>query len=699
MKSTTNLVLKTFSSLFLTALGLCAAAQSSNVSNESAPIKGTDVITVSNHLYSSIVQWLGQQDSVNIYEYLKKKGHGQNVVKKFRTKYEANLKENHVLNAKSKTQKGKCNCKTIVPSGIFRRTSPVNMPYKQLVDQSPGFLGLNQYSVFGEQINNGLGLKHSFKLAAHDVMNPRKKRFASNGGAIFKILNLCTQKGVRYDLCNCDKILDFNGRYDSFFGENTAETGIISDVSVSFKHLYRIFTAERNVQNNTLYNYKTIDSINDAWTYKEGTDISTHVLGQIVKDWGSIAESLMDVELDSVFYDFGHLISHLDSLVINNIEGSLKPEQQDANSIFGGSFMLRSNIPRVFVAGNTVETAIGGREGDWNAEIKYNTLFSWNFKLPKQSVSYDVKGNLVNSHDPACCNEYYAAWDMMGTTFYKYPTLKQTHLTDINTFLNTFSGGNPNYSVTNKDQSIINNNGFLDIDFDNRGRGMSHSILKCGCDGLITYNNQGVASGLLTPNITLNSSVLCGEYVELNVINLPAFLSRIPNGSAKLIGPTGNIISNFTANPIFITTEGEYQVVFDAGPCQTVKSFDIDTCPNPVDTNVECLDSYTSVFPVPFPANQEFLNMEICAGHCIQDENTASNYFPAGVRLLNFQNGNVYYNQSNAFYFSQIDDLGCITHQIDMTSVSGFPFASGTQLLLQIQLANSDIISRILIIQ
>lgn len=486
--------------------------------------------------------------------------------------------------------------------------------------------------------------------------------------------------------------------YDTRFGNNSAQTGSFSDVGVSYKHLYRIFTAERNVQSNTLYNYQTIDSLREAWTYEEGTDISLHVLGRIIQDWGAMTGSLIDSELDSVFYNFGNLISELDSLVRTNISGNLKVGDE-TKSLFGGSIMLHSNIPRVFVAANTVETAIGGREGDWNAEIIFKSFFSWAFKVPKQSVSYDVDGNLVNNYDPACCNENYAAWDMMGTTFYEYPDIKQAHLDDINTFLNTYAGGNPDYAITNKNQSIINGQGFLDIDFNNREKGFSHSIDKCGCDGLLIYNNQGVASGLLTPNITLNSSILCGEYVELNVLNLPTFLGQIPKGDVKIIGPSGNLINNVTANPVFITSEGDYQVIFDAGTCQTVKSFRVDTCPNPVDTNVECLDSYTSVYPIPFQANQEILNVEICAGHCIQNSNNAGNYFPADVRILDFHSGNTYYSQTNALDFTQMDDTGCITHQVDMTSIPGFPFASGTKLLLQIPLVSNDILSRIIIIQ
>lgn len=267
---------------------------------------------------------------------------------------------------------------------------------------------------------------------------------------------------------------------------------------------------------------------------------------------------------------------------LSNVISGLIPTQNFAltnssvqkNYDLGGIHTLHANVARIYVfASNSRIYCKGFGPSSWpDARVRSNLHLS--LLIPTDKKGY-TDGQVYGSGEDMCCNEafgmYYMSPNYMDINDFRVDSEERikTHL-NLGQPFNSHYGWDQGYNV-----SVVAP-GWLDVFDPEKDRGFVWSIDKCGCEELLDAENN-----LLVPKFNVPQYVYCDSSFTVPIINCgdvqpPVEIRWLVNG--QVMGQNCSME---------ITEPGRYCAEFyiPETTCKIRQCFEIDSCPNPIQTD------------------------------------------------------------------------------------------------------------------
>jgi hypothetical protein len=683
------------------------------------------VIRVSETMFDAIENWLAPEYAeIPLDKYLLEEGLPEKDVQFFKEQHLAGLNQQSSAKYKSGgAQSGGCACNTIIPDGSIRTfNAPEGEDYEWRDKEYEGFLDGKWWRTGKAYYNHGLSTDFWLRAMSEDMLST----IAGNqmGSARARFMNLCSSdEYLRDDLCNCDKIINYEGEYRNNIQANLdakMQTMFPSKSRYYFRANYLLGKAEHNPGGlANAAKHELIDSARFEASGEQQWSVDYSKIGGALTNAISAYNYLIDTS--KVGYpadDLGQFVSNLFTAFKYSSSGSNITE--DYIRPFIGSDTLKANVPLYFIGAHSYSgvTETSGRPRN-NAQVRYRSAFYWTFEIENSDQGYDIQGNPVGRFS-RCCNEDFALWDLhnrVGTIDLGFQQMANR----MQQAIKKKSNGYPFRWDANTDGVTMPNQFITHLNdepyFLTSQMGSAYTIGNCGCESLqeqiVDPETGEVYNTILIPKISVEPQSLClGETPTLTIHNadrLPKELCDRMEVIVKLEGH-GVIFSQFAASitgsiNLSLPFAGTYTIIFKDGctACVTTASIEVFDC-GP-DAQAQCIWNNLISFPVPISTHDEYLNLRTCLNSCLDNSTDSSSifnlhaqFFPATATLFDMNSNIVVPTKSVLTTSTYNSSNRCFEDFLDLrNAIPSHPLPAGTY-VLRVILANGDTFTRPILI-
>lgn len=644
-------------------------------------------VFVSIELFNDIENWLPKGKTIGLYEYLSNSEKiSDEELNGFWKLYAEGVASN---STKSKVASGDCNCQSIIPSGSYDYTNRSNSGHLEREKYWNG-----KHSVWYDYQIEGPAIELNKNAFGNDVSDAYNQ--VHTGVMKYRILNLCTVLGYISDQCNCNKTIEIDGNFGVTADVNSdanrqwiQNEGAYSAIDAS----YYGFTAELN-------------SNGSGSPYLSHDEIDTMSILMYMRENHSVDESKLASSAFALFRAIAYATAGKYPLAVKDgitfvkdLRASQTRRTSGQNTTFDREYsynkfyQLRSNIIREIIFASNVSSLVVGYGPGFDNDLSWQSNFSMGLKISTEYTTYGpLQPTVPIGTSQDCCNESYGTWFLAGNNQVR----EDDYRSDLDDFFKVdFVNGGP-YIWDVAINGVVNG-GVLTINQESR-KGSVYTTNTCGCEGfLIDIEGQ---IGILEPKFTLSNETDRNP-IELTVINHADF-QNVPGATIEIVDAQGNKVASGTGSIYNLNVSaGVYYISFvdPATGCRSTVSFDVKPCPQWTGDEEACLEDALTVYPNPINPNFEILTVEFCF-YCDDEEldpaYMQTKFLPGQVKIYDVS-GTLVHTTGNVF-LGNLDNNDCIKHEIDLTQLSGFPFASGTQWMVIVELSGGLTLSRTVII-